>query len=1172
MGEIAPLPKKVELNGYIIDEVLGRGGFGITYLAYKKGTKEKYVIKENIPGSAATRKKGELAFDVPDEAVSAKRAGSAKWAINNFINEAKILHGIHCEGIVSVVEAFYVEAAHTAYYVMPYVESYSLDNLVQVKYVPPYDWVHYLLCSLLHSLSVIHAKQLIHRDIKPSNILVRTDGLPVLIDFGSARRTDTDGHTRIISDSFSPIELRRRQGEGPWTDIYSLGASLYLLLAGEPVPDSDLRSSAHDPYRPLVEQPDLVKKYGVRLLQGIDIALAFEPEKRFVKASEWISFMEGSPGFQNTEKIVPAFLAEKLKTKPEKKSFSATFMPSFLLSDPEDERGKKRILLLILGIILLLLLLLSLLWWLFMRPTGKDTETISINSWSSLDQQKGAGGGGTDAGEKPKNPTGDQPPGGGDPPPIDPPRIEEPKPGPGIRLLTRLNTLLYTENGEQIDKAPPFAVYYTREGAAAPEGYYAAFEAPLKEDSKSIGCFRKEDVYLWPQNLVMKFAPPSSRNRSLVFGDKQKALHFVTEMDPEDRTRLTLNARLCSGEPELAQEMGLSEDEARQEVRKNNVSAIEPAFNSGEVLLPVLEYAKADGSNELAHFTYKQDAGGRELATPLLNVASLTANVEVEKSEEEITETEEKVIEHRAKVNIVFVVDTTKSMTPFINGVREFISTKADDLEAAAKAANTELYFGLVCYRDWKWKEGAKRCKELNPGEHGEQVDESVCGYAVKNLTTEKLLTASEFKRLLEGYIGLEYFRAGEEDSVDLAEEMPGALAKLFEINPVTGEETFPWTDRTAAGGKAPEYKDLRYVYLFADAPGREPGEREAEAYALGSRHWKLRATGNLADMPMRDIKRRLDEAHIFVLSNFVEPYRHNARKGRAYQAKYWEPYVEKGREQLTMLAYSDPGQGGKPAIVTHVNKVAAATASDNPELEKVELEHQTVEVAKLLETQTKNIISALGSFPGDVKPDEIRDKLREQQMEDDGKASVEKGLFYGSYLQLVSGAPGKASPEQMEIRGWVPGRAEDASDTLQACCLLTRAQIEKMSADLNGILLSLESGAAESGSEMLRLSSNMAAVAKAPENASLPQSDKSMEECLKACEELPYRCRSLEVFRANGGEVQQAEMVEMIKDVENFIKLLKQITGGAWPSLQKTAGDGNKDNDIFLIPISMFP
>ena len=284
------LPVDYKLREYRIIQVLGKGGFGITYLAEDLNLGKKVAIKELLPDSIATR--GVRRLVVPQ---SADRKADFDWARESFIDEARILADLVHPNIVGVMRL--LEANGTAYMVMEYVEGEPLRERIKRREPPAQIVVDEYLRSILSGLRRVHERNLLHRDIKPENILVRaTDRQPVLIDFGAAR-TRASGQsqhvTSIISPGYSPWEQYSTEVhlQGPWSDIYALAAVVYHWISGERPPESPQRVSRvnrdeADPYEPLSTRAvDL--GYDVEFLEAIDRALAIRETDRPQTVAEW---------------------------------------------------------------------------------------------------------------------------------------------------------------------------------------------------------------------------------------------------------------------------------------------------------------------------------------------------------------------------------------------------------------------------------------------------------------------------------------------------------------------------------------------------------------------------------------------------------------------------------------------------------------------------------------------------------------------------------------------------------------------------------------------------------------------------------------------------------------------------------------------------------------------
>ena len=283
------LPEGYMLREYRIVKTIGQGGFGITYLAEDTDLHRQVVIKENFPSDLVQRNSDSYVHTKP---TSKNPEVSYQWYVENFQREAQALARLKHPSIVRVLQFF--TANGTAYYVMPYIEGIPLSQF-RKEYGPPDEkWVRGMLGCMLRALEYIHANNLLHRDIKPDNILLTTDGELILIDFGSARSIISDKTQTIIASSgYAPIEQLKTHGRtGPWTDLYSLGATLYNLLTGEKPPRSIDRIDG-EAYIPLANRPELQSKYSSRLLASIDKAFSIRVEDRWKSAKEWLNGLEG---------------------------------------------------------------------------------------------------------------------------------------------------------------------------------------------------------------------------------------------------------------------------------------------------------------------------------------------------------------------------------------------------------------------------------------------------------------------------------------------------------------------------------------------------------------------------------------------------------------------------------------------------------------------------------------------------------------------------------------------------------------------------------------------------------------------------------------------------------------------------------------------------------------
>jgi len=282
------------LHWYRIDGVLGQGGFGITYLAHDTNLDHAVAIKEFLPMEMAMRE-----ADQSVQPSSQEMDERFRWGLDRFVAEARTLARFRHPGIVRVLSVF--EANNTAYMVMELERGETLHQRLARQRTLAEAELRALVETLLDGLESVHAAGFVHRDIKPANIIVRPDGTPVLIDFGSARQAIgqyTRTLTTLISPGYAPYEQYLSGGDrqGPWTDIYSVAATLYRCVVGRPPLDALDRSEAllkseRDPYVPA---SDLAAAgYSPALLRAIDHGLRFKAADRPQSVAHWRRELRG---------------------------------------------------------------------------------------------------------------------------------------------------------------------------------------------------------------------------------------------------------------------------------------------------------------------------------------------------------------------------------------------------------------------------------------------------------------------------------------------------------------------------------------------------------------------------------------------------------------------------------------------------------------------------------------------------------------------------------------------------------------------------------------------------------------------------------------------------------------------------------------------------------------
>ena len=284
MSHVLALPTGTELVGdFRIERVLGAGGFGITYLATETALARQVTIKEYFPSDFAAR--NEELGAVPR---SSDSAGDYQWGLDRFLDEAQTLARFDHRHICRVYR--YFRANNTGYMVLHFEEGASLKGWIKgLGRAPRQAELDQIISPLLEALETIHAADFLHRDIAPDNIMVRTDGSPVLIDFGSARG-DIARHSRkvsaLVKPGYSPYEQYAETGkqQGPWTDIYALGATLYHCITGKRPPDSPSRI-VNDEYVPAKDAA--IASYRPKFLAAIDRSLMLDIDKRPPTVQAW---------------------------------------------------------------------------------------------------------------------------------------------------------------------------------------------------------------------------------------------------------------------------------------------------------------------------------------------------------------------------------------------------------------------------------------------------------------------------------------------------------------------------------------------------------------------------------------------------------------------------------------------------------------------------------------------------------------------------------------------------------------------------------------------------------------------------------------------------------------------------------------------------------------------
>jgi serine/threonine protein kinase len=269
-----PLADGYRLQNYRIRKVLSCGGFSIVYLAHDEND-VPVAIKEYLPSSLALRNQGDALPAIAEENLATFRYG-----MKCFFEEGRSLAGLSHTNVVRVLNFF--RANETAYLVMRYEHGRTLqEHIEHHRGSIKEDFIRRVFTLLLNGLREVHTNKLLHLDIKPANIYIRNDGSPVLIDFGAARQTLTEEAMRLnpmYTPGFaSPEHYRKRELLGPWSDIYSVGASMFSCLAAAAPPAADQRLD-HDRY--ISAKKLWAGKYSGQLLETIDWCLRLDHLER----------------------------------------------------------------------------------------------------------------------------------------------------------------------------------------------------------------------------------------------------------------------------------------------------------------------------------------------------------------------------------------------------------------------------------------------------------------------------------------------------------------------------------------------------------------------------------------------------------------------------------------------------------------------------------------------------------------------------------------------------------------------------------------------------------------------------------------------------------------------------------------------------------------------------
>ena len=381
------IPKGHVIDQYRIIDVLGVGGFGITYLAEHEVLGSKVAVKEYLPNDFAVRQGLTVAPKSKED------EESFQWGLSRFIDEARTVVKFNHPNIVRVHSFF--EANSTAYMVMDYEEGESLNDILARKSKLSEAELQSILLPIIDGLRSVHSAGVLHRDIKPSNIFIRTsDGSPVLLDFGSARHAISKksmSMTAITSPGYSPPEQYETEGEsqGSWSDIYSLAALSFRAITGIKPDDALARErkilrDGVDPLPVLSERKE-AKNFSPEFLGALMHGLKANERERPQSLDEWLSEMSLQV-VDATPTTTPSQSLARPRTQSDAKFLGLSSIVEFFNSSIQSisslaEQHRRYVLpgASIIGIVIVLILLSSLLiYWVNSSHDLEETEQVVL--------------------------------------------------------------------------------------------------------------------------------------------------------------------------------------------------------------------------------------------------------------------------------------------------------------------------------------------------------------------------------------------------------------------------------------------------------------------------------------------------------------------------------------------------------------------------------------------------------------------------------------------------------------------------------------------------------------------------------------------------------------------------------------------------------------------------
>ena len=273
------LPIGTRLGDFTVTKVLGLGGFGIVYMAHDKALERTVAIKEYLPITIAGRASAQTVLVRSTHQLDTYTSG-----LQSFMREARLQARFSHPAMLEVYQVW--EQNGTAYMAMRYYPGHSLRDLrydVQGSQLFDEASIKRIMWPVFDALEELHAESILHRDVSPDNILIMPSGAPVLLDFGSARMVVAGAEqslTTVLKPGYAPLEQYADDGgmvQGPWTDVYGLGAVLHFLAVGSPPPQAVARLLGGS-LRLFDEEAPL--RYSPAFVAAVNAALVVKPNDR----------------------------------------------------------------------------------------------------------------------------------------------------------------------------------------------------------------------------------------------------------------------------------------------------------------------------------------------------------------------------------------------------------------------------------------------------------------------------------------------------------------------------------------------------------------------------------------------------------------------------------------------------------------------------------------------------------------------------------------------------------------------------------------------------------------------------------------------------------------------------------------------------------------------------